>query len=201
VTRNDYQEDKNLAWRMKNGDEVALQVFFERYADALFAFIAIHLDGEPRDVHRNDAEDIWQEALIAATQSIGSYRGRSRLFTWLCAIARRKTADHFRQQKNLEISLTEGMLGEIRVHMRERQLPEELLMHRATRLRVIATLGCLPEDYRRALVGRYVDGHSVKELAESLGRTYKATESLLSRARVKFQEVFLTADGGQDDKR
>jgi DNA-directed RNA polymerase specialized sigma24 family protein len=59
----------------------------------------------------------------------------------------------------------------------------------------------LPEDYRRALVGRYVDGRSVKVLAESLGRTYKGTESLLSRARVKFQEIFLSDDGGQDDER
>ena len=125
MTRNDYQEDKNLALQMKNGDDVALQVFFERYANALFAFILIHLDFERRDVYRNDAEDIWQETLFAATQSIASYRGRSRLFTWLCAIARRKIADHFRQQKMIENSLSEGMLGEIRKHITKEQLPEE----------------------------------------------------------------------------
>ena len=65
--------------------------------------------------------------------------------------------------------------------------PEELLRERATCLRVVEVLGLLPLDYRRALVARYADGQSVEEVARLLGRSYKATESVLSRAKEAFR--------------
>jgi DNA-directed RNA polymerase specialized sigma24 family protein len=54
---------------------------------------------------------------------------------------------------------------------------------------VVEALGLLPTDYRMALIARYADERSVDEVARLLGRTYKATESLLSRARAAFQET------------
>ena len=44
-------------------------------------------------------------------------------------------------------------------------------------------LASLPENTRQALLLRYREGFSVGEVAQILGRSYKATESLLSRAR------------------
>jgi DNA-directed RNA polymerase specialized sigma24 family protein len=48
-------------------------------------------------------------------------------------------------------------------------------------------------DYRTALVARYADGQSVDNVAQLLGKSYKATESVLSRAR----EAFRLALAGQ----
>jgi len=44
-------------------------------------------------------------------------------------------------------------------------------------------LGELPDDQRAALVLRYVDDQPVAEVARLLGRSVRATESLLSRAK------------------
>lgn len=55
---------------------------------------------------------------------------------------------------------------------------------------VAAALAAVSEAQRQALVLQHVEGYSVTEVAEILGRTTKGTESLLSRARVAFREAF-----------
>jgi RNA polymerase sigma-70 factor (ECF subfamily) len=178
-------DDLTLARQVADGDETALETFYARYADPLFAFIYHHIDES-----RPDAEDVWQETLLAALNALPAYRGQSRLFTWLCGIARHKIADHFRRQgRSVAEVFSDVPQAELAALIGAGTLPEELVARRATRVRVVQALAALPDDYRSALVARYADEQSVDEVARQLGRTYKATESLLSRARVAFQEA------------
>ena len=55
---------------------------------------------------------------------------------------------------------------------------------------VHATLDHLPPRYGEALEMRYLEGCSVDQVARRLELGYKATESLLSRARAAFREGF-----------
>jgi RNA polymerase sigma-70 factor (ECF subfamily) len=80
-------------------------------------------------------------------------------------------------------------------------LPEEILALKGTRLRVVEALAVLPDDYRRALVARYADQRSVGDVAKLLGRNYKATESLLGRARTAFRAAFLAESEEEHDGR
>ncbi len=48
----------------------------------------------------------------------------------------------------------------------------------------------LPRYYRVALLARYVEEESVESVAARLGRSYKAAESVLARARRAFFERF-----------
>jgi RNA polymerase sigma-70 factor (ECF subfamily) len=184
-------DDLTLARQVAEGDEAALETFYTRYADPLFAFIYHHLDES-----RPDAEDIWQDTLLAALRALPTYRGRSRLFTWLCSIARHKIADHFRRQGRAAVypfsDVPEGHLSEM---VSSTALAEEVVAQRVTRVRVVEALASLSEDYRTALVARYADERSVSDVAHLLGRTYKATESLLSRARLAFQEALARLEG------
>jgi len=72
-------------------------------------------------------------------------------------------------------------------------LPEELAIHQSTRTMVLEVLARLPANYARALVLRYADGCSVDEVAQTLKRSYKSTESLLHRAREAFRGQFIRA--------
>jgi RNA polymerase sigma-70 factor (ECF subfamily) len=56
--------------------------------------------------------------------------------------------------------------------------------------RVHATLDRLPPRYARAMEWRYLDGVDVPEIARRLDLSYKAAESLLSRARSAFRETY-----------
>lgn len=53
-----------------------------------------------------------------------------------------------------------------------------------------AVLDGLASHHRAALTLRYLDGLSVHEVAEVLGRTVHATEALLVRARVAFRRAY-----------
>jgi DNA-directed RNA polymerase specialized sigma24 family protein len=55
---------------------------------------------------------------------------------------------------------------------------------------VHGALDQLPTRYGNALEWKYVEGASVREIAGRLQLGAKATESLLTRARAAFREVF-----------
>jgi RNA polymerase sigma-70 factor (ECF subfamily) len=173
-----------LAEQVAAGDERAFRNFYERYADPLYLFI-YHLMNEAKE----DAEEIWQDSLLAALNGIAHYRGESRLFSWLCAIARRKVADFYRRagrggaQPALELSEAFNLPDEA-------PLPEDVLANRAVRARVVEVLENMPHDYRESLTARYAQGLSVEQISANLRKSYKATESLLSRARQAFKEAF-----------
>ena len=183
-------DDLALANQVVEGNEAALAAFYARHADPLFAFIYHRLDGA-----RSEAEDAWQETLLAAVRALPTYRGQCRLFTWLCGIARHKIADHFRHRgwwlTDAFSDLPDTRLDSL---MSSSPLPEEIVTGRATRARVVQALALLPEDYQRALVARYADEHGVDEVAQMLDRTYKATESLLSRARVALRDALVSPE-------
>jgi RNA polymerase sigma-70 factor (ECF subfamily) len=178
-------EDLVLTKRVAAGDETALAMLYGRYADLLYAFIYHRLGGSC-----SDAEDVWQDTLLAALHSLPAYRGECRLFTWLCGIARHKIADHFRRQSRTVMDVFSDV-SEVQLStlLSSAPLPEEVVMRRATRVRVVEALALLNEDCRMVLVARYADERGVEEVAQMLGRTYKATESLLSRARAAFREA------------
>jgi RNA polymerase sigma-70 factor (ECF subfamily) len=176
--------DISLAQSVASGDDEALRVFYERYADPLFAFIYHHM--EPS---RQDAQDVWQTTLLAAIQSLPTFSGKSRLFTWPCAIARHKIADHRRRSAHPVDALSDVPAKYLSKLMDSAPLPEEIVMQRATRIMVVRALTNLSDDYRKALLARYIDDRPVTEISKLIGRTYKATESLLSRARAALREA------------
>lgn len=182
------RNDLALARRALDGDEQALECLYARHADALFAFIVHQMHGD-----RQDAEDVWQETWLAAIRSLAAFRGDSRLFSWICAIARRKIADRWRARQAAPDTGAEW-LDEV---PDRRARPDAQVLAQEHRLQVVEALGSLPGDYREALLARYVREQSVDEVARSLGRGYKATESLLSRARRALKDAFCAAAGGE----
>ncbi len=183
------RKDLALARSVAAAEPESLRAFFDSYADLLYAFLRHRMDGA-----RADVEDAWQETLAAAVQGIGSYRGESSLFTWICGIARRKAADAARRagRRCFEAdaadapSIADDPFG-------------ELVAERAdVKARVIEVLGGLPVDQRTALVDRCVHRRKVPDIARRLGRSYKATESLLSRAREAFRAAWEEREHGED---
>jgi RNA polymerase sigma-70 factor, ECF subfamily len=181
----DLKADLSLARRVTEGDEDALADFYHRHADPLYGYIFHQLDGE-----RSDAEEIWQDTFLAALKGLPDFRGESRLFTWLCAIGQRKVIDHLRRRGKPALSLEDDDRRQMAALLDSTPLPEETLLSRAVRAEVIGILQDLPEEYARALAARYGEECSVEEVAILLKKSYKATESLLSRARKAFQDAY-----------
>jgi RNA polymerase sigma-70 factor (ECF subfamily) len=183
------RDDVALAGAVASGDATSLRTLFDSYADLLFAFLRHRMEGT-----RADVEDAWQETLAAAVRGIASYRGESSLFTWMCGIARRKAADAARRAGRGSFEVDAAGVPSI-----GEDPFDEIVAERAdVKARVIEVLGGLSADQRTALVDRCVHRRKVPVIARRLGRSYKATESLLSRAREAFRAAWEAGEHGED---
>jgi RNA polymerase sigma-70 factor (ECF subfamily) len=172
-------DDVALVTAVLQRDRKATAEFVDTYTDAVYAFIRRRLS--PR---LDLVEDLVQEVFIAAWENLNSFRGASPLRAWLLGIARHKVEDYYRRllqsAQPLEPATAEelpaedldmeGIADRDRTERRARQVLEEL-----------------PERYRVALEWRYWEKRSARQMAKAAGRTEKAIERLLARAREQFR--------------
>ncbi len=186
--------DLELRDRVAAGDRQAATDLFRRHLDGLFEFVYWRVG---RD--RATAEDVVQDTFLVALQRLDSFDGRSSLHTWLCGIAKNRI--RMARRKRRPASLEDVLEGadpeifDVLAELESAELPEWALEREETRALVGATLSSLPPDYRDALLQKYVEGLSVNEMAARSGRSPKATESRLTRARVAFGKVFSLLNG------
>ena len=172
-------DDVALVTAVLQRDRKATAEFVDTYTDAVYAFIRQRLS--PR---LDLVEDLVQEVFIAAWENLNSFRGASPLRAWLLGIARHKVEDYYRRllqsAQPLEPATAEelpaedldmeGIADRERTERRARQVLEEL-----------------PERYRVALQWRYWEKRSTRQMAKAVGRSEKAIERLLARAREQFR--------------
>jgi len=136
------------------------------------------------------AEELTQQTFIQAVRRWRTFDGRADSITWLCSIARNKLIDHHRESDRQE-------RRHLRLIVREIEINETAFDRSvADREAVMQALRAVPSLQRAALILRYVDGMSVREVARSLERSEDATESLLRRARDRFREIYPEAGDG-----
>lgn len=132
---------------------------------------------------RTDAEDVTGEVFMAAVDAVRRAAVPELTVAWLIGVARHKLVDHGRRnerdRRRLEAVASAAAAGD---PAGGDPWPEhiDVLAARDT----LATLGA---HHRAALTLRYLDGLSVPEVADVLGRTVHATEALLVRARQAFR--------------
>lgn len=165
-----------LAQRLVRGDPDAIAEWVAAYSDDLYRFVYHQVGGS-----QQDAEDIVQETFIAALKAIRSFRGDSKLRTWLFSIAAHKIADAYRTAAHRPqiAETTEDMIETVGGGA----IPERIFEQSETRAVVRQGLALLPPHYRTALVLKYVEGLSVDDMAQVMRRSGKSIESILGRAR------------------
>nr|WP_255672519.1 RNA polymerase sigma factor [Glycomyces amatae] len=139
-----------------------------------------------------DAEDAAQEALIILYRKIGMLRASGALASWMFRIVRNECLRRVRTTR------THAPLPDTAVRS-----AEDEALQRLEAGRVAAAIAALPEDQRRALILRDVQGYSGRMAADALGLTTAALKSRLHRARKAVQESLGTATepalGGSHD--
>lgn len=191
--------DRAVAKRLLNGDEVAFRELFDSFFPKLYRFALARLDG-----NEDEAREVVQRTFCKAFERLESYRGEASLYGWMCQICRNNIVDlaRRRQREPHQVTLLEedGTIQSILETLAAPPSvePESLAWRRDLMRLIQATLDCLPGHYGDVLEWKYVDGLSVKEIAERLAVGPKAAESLLTRARNAFREA-MEAIGGSAD--
>ncbi len=193
-----HRNDRELARRLSAGDDSAFQEFFSLYFARLYRFASARGRGDAALV-----EDVVSEALSTAILEIHGYRGEAALFTWLCTICRRllirrEQAARHRVARLAYLEEDMDVRGVVESIATEIPEPEAALLARARGEAVHAALDALPERYARVLEWKYLEGETVKRIAERLGLGLKAAESTLTRARIAFRDVLGALEDGEN---
>jgi RNA polymerase sigma-70 factor (ECF subfamily) len=128
------------------------------------------------------AEDLTSETFLAAVAATRSWHGREVTVPWLIGIARHKLVDHWRRtgREARGLAAVEGPDDDA-------EDPGDGVVDANA---AHAALSLLSAPQRAALTLRYLDGLPVAEVAEHLGRSIHATETLLVRARAALRRVY-----------
>ncbi len=192
------RKERELLDRMQAGEESAFDVFAERYIPGLYRFALRRLAGD-----RDLVSDVVQSTVCRVIEKLDSYRAEAPLFTWLCAVCKNEIAAHFRrlERRPREVGLEEEHEQLDATSALSPPPPgiEERLDLLERQERVHIALDRIPPAYARAVEWRYLEGIPVTEIARRLGTSYKAAESLLSRARNAFRLSYesLPGDAGE----
>jgi RNA polymerase sigma-70 factor (ECF subfamily) len=176
---------KSLHKSLQDRDAAAWDEFYEEHVRELYGFVFRVVRGDPQT-----AADVFQDTWLDAIRHIGQFDPkRGELRSWLFGIARRRVALHWRQRLARR-GTAAAARAEVPVEVSDGAVvPDDVLEHLEQAAVVQASLLALPPERRQVLLDKYVEELSVAQIAARTGKSPKAVESLLSRAREQFRTL------------
>ena len=205
------QEDAELIDRVVQGDEEALAVLFSSHRDRLWRMVSFRMD--PRLHGRVDADDVLQEAWLAAVQRIDHFladASRS-IFVWFRLITSQTLIDIHRrhlgtQKRNaaMEFSINKGWSAEstsfsLSFHLLGHLTsPSQAALREELSQQLKQALSSMNEIDREVLALRHFEQLSNRETAQILGISDQASSDRYMRALARLKNVLTALPGFMD---
>jgi RNA polymerase sigma-70 factor, ECF subfamily len=157
-----------------------MEDFYKKYYFSIKKFVSQKIDDE------NVAEELVNDILMAAMNSLSNFNKKSSEFSWLCGIAKHKIIDYYRKKK-LKTILFSAM-PEFEEIADKALTPERDCLKNELKKEIEKTFEEIKEDYKKIIRLKYVDGFKISDIAKKLKLSIKATESMLIRAKSKFRQ-------------
>jgi RNA polymerase sigma-70 factor (ECF subfamily) len=168
--------------RLKNNDRTAFDelvtLYKHRVINTCYRFL----------LDKDDAEDVSQEVFIEVFQSIKSFRGDSKLSTWIYRIAVTKSLDEIKKRNRKKRISSLGKilhLDDVANWISGGKMPDADLETSDKMAAINKALNQLPENQRIAFTLSKIDGFTNQEIADIMKTTTIAVESLIYRAKKK----------------
>jgi len=166
--------DEELMLRVRDGDLAAFEQLVRRHQREGWR-VAYRFTGDAAE-----AEDLIQEAFLRILDAAAGYRPIATFRTYYYRVLTRLCLDHRRKKRpTLAEPLSQPADDSLSPSQQASRVERETLIQ--------AALNALPGDYRMAVVLRYFEGLGGPEMAVAMGRSTKAVERLLSRARAALE--------------
>ncbi|MDZ4767981.1 MAG: sigma-70 family RNA polymerase sigma factor [Chloroflexota bacterium] len=177
-----------LITRAVAGDQGAFAALYDRLAPAVYRLCYSVL------LHREDAEDVMQEAFVYAFRNLRCFDpAKSAFKTWLFTIAISRCRNQRRRFTPPLLDITEA-IGAALVSPRDEQ-PETAYAHASARQSLEVALRRLPSRLREAVVLRYGHGLTYREIAEVMVCPQKTAESRVRLAHEALRGLLPSAQG------
>ncbi|MBI2641626.1 sigma-70 family RNA polymerase sigma factor [Candidatus Roizmanbacteria bacterium] len=175
-------EERKTIDRILHKDEKSLILVHKKYHKVIFQFINRKLQ------NYHESEELAQDVFLDFIESLRDFRYQCSIKTFLFSIAKNKVIDVIRKKKIKKIlfsSLPSYFVEGLKTILIDDEIERKELQSKIKRV-----LESLPNDYQLILRLKYIDGEKVAKIAEKLSLGFKATESLLFRARKAFRKLY-----------
>ena len=178
---------EELMARIAEGDDSAFEILVNRHQTSILNLVYRFIGD------RTQAKDLAQEVFLKVWQSAQNYEPKAKFTTWIYRItanlcfnelksARRKKWFSFnRSDEDGEHTFEETLADST-------PSAEDLLLEKERSRQISDALQSLPDNQRMALVLKRYDDLSYQEIAQVIGCSVSAVESLLVRAKRTLQE-------------
>jgi RNA polymerase sigma-70 factor (ECF subfamily) len=180
-------QPKDLIRKLQEGDQMEFTTLMDLYQNMVYNTALGIVQNE------EDADDIKQEVFEQVYISIGSFKGESKLSTWLYKITISKSLDHIKKKKRKKrFGVVQSLFGVSDV---EKYSPVEFnhpgvqLEQKERASELFAALNQLPDKQKIAFILHKVEGQSYQEVAEIMNKSLYAVEALMSRAKANLKTL------------
>jgi len=177
----------DLIIQLQSGDQSAFKQLVDDFGDMVYNTALGIVQDEA------DADDITQEVFVQVYQSVSSFKGESKLSTWLYRITINRALDHEKRKKRGKrfafVKALLGMPGEEDLHPPVFEHPGILMERKENAAVLMRALKKIPDNQRIAFTLHKLEGQSYQAIAEIMGTTLYAVESLMTRAKANLRKA------------
>ncbi len=150
----------------------------EKYQSKLFRYIQRTLY-----VNREDVEDLLQEVFIKTYRNLNSFNSKYKFSSWIYRITYNTCISYYRsRQKNKELMTVQLDSKDVSKLVAEEDIEAEAIREYDTKA-VAAALASLAENYRNAIVLRYIEELDYQEISEIMQIPTGSVGSLINRGK------------------
>lgn len=179
--------EQDLIQGLRDADESAFKYLVDTYQDRIFnTAIGIVQNAE-------DAEDVAQEVFIQVYRSIHSFKGESKLSTWLYRIATTRALDLLRSRKSKKrFGFMQRLFGDNNEPIHEipdYHHPGLALDQKENAAKLFRAINQLPDNQKTAFTLHKLEDLSYMEIADVMKTSVPAVESLMHRAKQNLRKI------------
>lgn len=175
--------------RILSGDPVAFATFYEENRDMLYYQAYRFLK------HREDAEDVVQEAYIRIFLNLHTYNFSCKITTWMKRIVKNLCIDRARRNKvrhhySLDEQNTEGSNFILETLSDGKKPPDQQVVDNEENKKVLHLVETMPDQYKNVFILRFFSDYSLMEIADNLSMEVNTVKSRIFRGKAYLRRLY-----------
>ncbi|WP_426429872.1 RNA polymerase sigma factor [Winogradskyella sp. HB-48] len=182
-------KEEEIIEQLKERNTAVFSQFIDAYQQKVFGTCISFVP------NKEDAEDLVQEVFLEVYNSISTFKGNSKLSTWIYKITTNKCLEFIRKKNTKKrTGFLKPLFGEEfsidkTNYFTEFNHPGFLLENKELNETLFKAINGLPESQSTVFTLHKIDGKSYQEIADITDKSVSSVESLMFRAKKNLQEV------------
>ena len=182
-------EDNDFIKRLIAGEEAAYGMLLDEFQQKVFSTCLSFVP------NKEEAEDLAQEVFVEVYKSIRTFKGQSKLSTWIFRITTNKCLEFIRKRNTKKrFAFLQSISGtalpiDKTSYFTEMNHPGIILENKEMNETLFLAINSLPEAQKVAFTLHKIDGKSYQEISEITQKSVSSVESLIFRAKKNLQKL------------